>query len=121
MGSAKTYDEQQAAERLAASLPRWHVEAGTLCRHYATDGWRASMLLANGVAHLAEIAWHHPDLHIGWDGVTVRLRTHSLGAISDKDFELAQMIAHSVCWRPGADSTPEGAPRDGQWRYLAGD
>lgn len=121
MPDSMVYTEQQAAERLAGSLPRWRIEAGQLHRHYATDGWRTAMLLANGIAHLAEVAWHHPDLHIGWGGVTVRLRTHSLDAISDKDFELAQMIEHWVCWRPGDGDALDGAPREGKWRYLAGE
>lgn len=121
MNEPTTYTEQQARERLASMLPAWRVENGQLCRDYATDGWRVSMLLANGIAHLAEIAWHHPDLHVAWGGVAVRLRTHSEEAITDKDFELAQMIEHWVCWRPGAGSALEGAPGEGRWRYVLHD
>ena len=121
MSRSRVYTDRQAAERLAAELPRWTVETGRLYRRYASDGWRASMLIANGIAHLAEVAWHHPDLHIGWGGVTVRLRTHVPDAITDKDFELAGMIEHWVCWRPQQGAALEGAPRDGQWRYLAED
>ena len=121
MGNLNVYTDQQAAARLAAMLPRWTVAAGRLYRHYATDSWRASMLIANGIAHLAEVAWHHPELHIGWGGVTVRLRTHAPDAITDKDFELAQMIEQGVCWRPRQGAALEGAPHDGQWRYLADD
>ena len=40
------------------------------------------------------------------------------GTISDKDFELAAMIEQWVCWRPDADSALEGAPLEGNWRYL---
>jgi pterin-4a-carbinolamine dehydratase len=121
MNQAATYSEAEATERLATALPKWWVEDGQLCRRYATEGWRASMLLANGIAHLAEVTWHHPDLHIAWGGVTVKLRTHSANAISDKDFELAQMIEGWVCWRPAAGSALEGAPAEGKWRYLAGE
>jgi len=121
MGKAKRYTEKQAAERLSSILPGWWVETGQLCRRYATDGWRASMLLANGIAHLAEVAWHHPDLRISWDGVTVYLRTHSEEAITDRDFELAQLIEQWVYWRPGDAAALEGAPREGRWRYLVRD
>ena len=47
------------------------------------------MLLANGIAHLAEVAWHHPDLTVSWGSVGVRLRTHDADAITDKDFDFA--------------------------------
>jgi pterin-4a-carbinolamine dehydratase len=121
MSTPKIYSEQQAAEHLAVHLPAWQVEAGHLRRHYATEGWRASMLLANGIAHLAELAWHHPDLQIAWGGVTVLLRTHSDDAITDKDFELAQMIEDWVRWRPEPGAALEGSPREGKWRYLVED
>ena len=118
MSHLNTYTEQQASGRLVAELAGWDVEAGHLRRRYRTEGWRASMLLANGIAHLAEVAWHHPDLLVSWGSVEVRLRTHSEDAISDRDFELAAMIEHWVAWQPGASSALEGAPRDGKWRYL---
>ncbi|MCB1772902.1 MAG: 4a-hydroxytetrahydrobiopterin dehydratase [Gammaproteobacteria bacterium] len=110
--------EQGIRERLARELPQWSLEQDHLRRHYATGGWRTSMLLANGISHLAELAWHHPDLEVSWGGVVVRLRTHSENAITDKDFELAAMIEQSATWRPAEGSSLEGAPRQGQWRYL---
>lgn len=121
MSEPASYPEHEAVARLAARLPRWTVEDGHLCRHFAADGWRASMLVANGIAHLAEVAWHHPELHVAWSGVTVRLRTHSADAITDRDFELAAMIEQTVMWRPGEGATLEGAPTEGHWRYLVGD
>jgi len=113
--------ETRLAEQVAQRLPRWRIEDGHLCRDYATNGWRASVLLANGIAHLAEVAWHHPDLTIRWAGVEVRLRTHSDDAITEKDLELAEMIEKVAGWRPDAGSALEGAPLEGQWRYVGGD
>lgn len=121
MGDVRCYDDEAAAKRLGDELPAWQVEDGHLCRHYQTNGWRASMLLANGVAHLAEVAWHHPDLTITWSGVAVRLRTHSEDAISDRDFALAAMIEQTACWRPQEGEALEGSPLEGPWRYVAGD
>ena len=37
---------------------------------------------------------------------------------ADKDFELAAMIEAYAAWKPGADSVLDGAPSDGEWRYL---
>jgi dihydroneopterin aldolase len=84
------------AARLAAELPRWSVEdtAGgpVLARSYRTGGWKATMMVANAIAHLAESAWHHPDLALSYPSVTVRLTTHDAGGITDKDFALAARI-----------------------------
>lgn len=121
MSVTTTYSEQEAQARLGDALACWTVADGHLRRHFATDGWRASMLLANGIGHLAEVTWHHPDLHISWGGVDVALRTHSDDAITDKDFELAEMIERWVSWRPAADSALDGAPGEGRWRYLIRD
>jgi len=112
--------EQTIQERLAQELPQWSLEQGCLQRRYATGGWRTSMLLANGISHLAEVTWHHPDLEVSWGGVGVRLRTHSEDAITDKDFELARMIEDLVTWRPPKGSALEGVPQQGPWRYLDG-
>ena len=121
MTAVKRYGDTEAADRLAETLPQWQVEGGQLCRRYTTNGWRASVLLATGIAHLAELAWHHPDLVIRWGSVEVRLRTHSEGAITDKDFELAAMIEKTASWRPDGGSALEGAPGNGQWRYIIAD
>lgn len=121
MQQVRSYTDDQARERLAASLPAWRLESGQLCRRYTTDSWRTAMLLANGIGHLAEVAWHHPDLLIGWGSVEVRLRTHSDDAITDKDFELAAMIEQTACWRPADGAALDGAPREGQWRYVLDD
>lgn len=121
MAQPGTYSDDEARARLLGALAPWTVDAGHLRRRYATNGWRASMLLANGIAHLAEVAWHHPDLHISWGGVEVALRTHSADAISDKDFELAAMIEQWVLWQPSPGSALEGAPGEGQWKYPGKD
>ena len=118
MTEPTAFDDAAASAKLAQELPHWRVDSSHLCRSYKTDGWRASMLLANGIAHLAEVAWHHPELRVSWGGVEVRLRTHSEDAITTKDFELATMVEQWVCWRPAAGASLDGAPTSGQWRYL---
>ena len=46
----------------------------------------------NQVGALAEAAGHHPDCELRWNTVTLRLRTHSLGGITDADLALAARI-----------------------------
>ncbi len=46
----------------------------------------------NRVAALAEAADHHPDIMVTWRRVTISLSTHSEGALTHKDFSLADQI-----------------------------
>ena len=41
--------------------------------------------------------------------ITVKLKTHSAGGITDKDFELARKIEEVALWRP-AGGALEGTP-----------
>src|SRR3954449_1523537 len=60
--------------------------------------------------YLCEAAWHHADLSVTWGKVWVKLKTHSAGGITDKDFALARKIEEVVLWRPEAGSPLEGTP-----------
>jgi 4a-hydroxytetrahydrobiopterin dehydratase len=107
--------------RLARELPHWTLEDGALRRRYRTGGWRATLMVANVVGHLAEAAWHHPELTLSYALVTVTLVTHSANGITAKDFALAQRIEEVVNWQPGraADAVLEGTPTDDpRLRYI---
>ena len=45
-----------------------------------------------------------------WGKLWVKLKTHSAGGITDKDFALARKIEDTVLWRPAAGSPLEGTP-----------
>ena len=76
-------------------------------------------MVINAVGHLAEAAWHHPDIAASYAWVEVRLMTHDAGGISDKDFELAGKIEETVNWRPGEESGAlEGTPADPRFAYI---
>ena len=70
-------------------------------------------MVINTVGHLAEAAWHHPDLTASYAWVEVRLMNHDHKGITDKDFELARKIEEVVAWQPGLEGGPlEGTPQD---------
>jgi 4a-hydroxytetrahydrobiopterin dehydratase len=70
----------------------WPVVDGALERTFAFADFVGSMAFVNRVAELAEEANHHPDIAISWNRVTLRLATHSAGAITEKDHALADRI-----------------------------
>ncbi len=77
-------------------------------------------MVINTVGHLAEAAWHHPDLTASYAWVEVRLQTHSAKGITMKDLELARKIEDVVAWQPGAEGGAlEGTPQgDLRFSYL---
>ncbi|GAB0147698.1 4a-hydroxytetrahydrobiopterin dehydratase [Marichromatium sp. PS1] len=98
--------------RLNEALPHWRHQDGALRRDYRTSGWRATLLAANAIAHLAELAWHHPELELGYDHIGIRLSTHSAGGVTDLDLALAEEIERWLGWRPGPDSALSGTPAE---------
>ena len=113
MSEAKlpTYAEAEILAKLAEhGLTHWSLEDGWLRRKFTTDGWPTTLMLVNAIGYLAEAAWHHPDLTVTWAKVWVKLKTHSAGGITDKDFALARQIEETVLWRPGSGGPLTGSP-----------
>ena len=103
MAKERTYSEPEVGERLKRELPRWTLADGHICRKYETGSWRATLMVTNAIGHLAEAAWHHPDILATFPRVEVRLTNHDAGGITDKDFELARKIEELVLWQPAKD------------------
>lgn len=109
----KVYTEEEAKERLAAELPHWYVEEGWIRRRYRTNSWKGTLMVINAVGHLAEAAWHHPDITASYAWLEVRLKTHDHKGITDKDFQLAKKIEEVIHWQPRLEGGAlEGTPED---------
>src|SRR6516164_4557241 len=107
----KTCSDAEVAQKIKDSgLAEWYLEDGWLRRKYTTDGWPTTLMLTNAIGYLCEAAWHHADLAITWGKLWVKLKTHSAGGITDKDFALAKKIEEAALWRPEAGSPLEGTP-----------
>jgi 4a-hydroxytetrahydrobiopterin dehydratase len=109
----RTYTEDEIKARLQAELPHWYLEDGWIRRQYKTNSWKGTLMVINTVGHLAEAAWHHPDLTASYAWVEVRLMNHAAKGVTDKDFALAKKIEEVVCWQPGLEGGAlEGTPQD---------
>jgi len=119
----QVYTEAEIARKLAEELPRWYYENGWIRRKYRTSGWKATLMVVNTVGHLAEAAWHHPDLTVSFAFVIVKLTTHSAKGVTDKDFALAKKIESVVQWDARAESggVLEGTPDDPRFKYIKRD
>jgi len=119
-GTDHVYEEDQARVRLQQELPLWFVESNHIQRRYNTGGWKSSLMLVNAIGHLAEAAWHHPEIVLAYAQVLVKLQTHSAHGITDKDFELAARIEQLIMWQPGSDNTSalQGTPLNDRHTYI---
>lgn len=111
-------DPAVVTERLARELPHWTYDKGWIRRRIRTSGWKSTLMVINTVGHLAEAAWHHPDLAASYAFVIVKLQTHSAGGITELDFALAKKIEEVVCWQPATEGVFEGTPSDPRFRYI---
>ena len=107
---------------LASHLPHWKLEDGWVRRTYKTSSWKGTLMVINTVGHLAEAAWHHPDITASYAWVEVRLMTHTAKGITMKDLELAKKIEEVVNWQPakegkGLDGTPASDLRFSYIKY----
>lgn len=76
-------------------------------------------MVVNTIGHLAEVAWHHPDMRVSYKSVEVRLMNHSAKGITGKDFELARKLDEVICWRPDReDSALTGTPEAARFAYI---
>ena len=99
-------------QQVLGELPQWEIREGWLRRTYTTPGWPHTMALVQMIGYLAEAAWHHPDLKVGYAKVSVLLQTHRVRGITRSDVELARKIDQVALWKPGADSALEGFPKN---------
>jgi 4a-hydroxytetrahydrobiopterin dehydratase len=72
------------------AMPEWQKYGKTITRTFVFKDFPAAIKFVNAVAKLAEKAWHHPDIDIRWNKVTLVLTTHDAGGLTEKDFKLAQ-------------------------------
>ena len=115
----ESYNDTDIEARLKEELPHWHLEDGWIRRKYKTAGWKGTLMVINTVGHLAEAAFHHPDLSASYAFVIVKLMTHSAKGVTNKDFELARKIEEVVGWQPGKEGGAlEGTPGDPRFKYI---
>jgi len=73
-------------------IPYWKRKAAIISRTFQFKDFPAAIKFVDAVAGLAEQAWHHPDIDIRWNKVTLTLTTHDAGGLTQKDFDLARQF-----------------------------
>lgn len=76
-----------------ATLPdNWDREGDEIVRIYEFDDYLTGVDFATDLAEIADEAFHHPELIIGFRSVEVRLTSHEAGGITDDDIQLAEQF-----------------------------
>ena len=82
----------------------WRVIRDAASTHFRTGSFAKGLALVDAIGELAEAANHHPDIDLRYGGVTVRLKTHSEGGLTERDVALARQISDAARER-GSRST----------------
>src|ERR1700743_1110492 len=115
----RVYSAPEIESRLQRDLPHWRYENEWIRRRYRTHGWKGTLMVINTVGHLAEAAWHHPDIAASYGWVEGRLQNRAAQGITHKDFDVARKTEGGVLWRPAREGGAlEGTPADERYAYL---
>jgi 4a-hydroxytetrahydrobiopterin dehydratase len=91
MAEPRVLSESEVQDGLSR-LPGWELRDGRLRKRFQFRTFLRAVAFVNAVGYLAESAGHHPDITINYNRVTLRIITHSEGALTDRDFDLASAI-----------------------------
>jgi len=80
-------------DEVDAALPdNWDREGDEIVRIYEFDDYLTGVDFTTDCAEIADEAFHHPELIIGFRSVEVRLTSHEAGGITDDDIQLAEQF-----------------------------
>ena len=91
---AKLSDAQ--VERALRSLPGWSRDGDFVTKEFRFKTFLAGIRFVDSVAQIAEQQEHHPDIHVVWTTVTLKIQTHEQGGITRWDVDLAKEIEKYV-------------------------
>lgn len=89
---AKLLNSTEAQERIG-QLPDWTLDGKEIKCVRKFKDFVEAINFVNHLVEPAEAAGHHPDLSISYNKVTVVLTSHDAGGLTEKDFEMAQVIS----------------------------
>jgi 4a-hydroxytetrahydrobiopterin dehydratase len=74
------------------SLKGWEQEGDHISKEFKFRKFMDGIDFVHKVALVAEKQEHHPDIHVVWTTVTLKIQTHDEGGITKYDVDLAKEI-----------------------------
>ena len=88
MGGMSADEIAQALER----YPGWTYDDGALTKTFTFDGFAAAIdFMATARPQIDELN-HHPEWTNVYNRVDVRLNSHDVGGVTERDFRLASLL-----------------------------
>ena len=75
-----------------AQLPGWERKGNEITKTFAFKNYHETMAFVNATAWVSHREDHHPDMEVGYNKVTMRYSTHSVGGLSENDFICAAKV-----------------------------
>lgn len=79
-------------ERALKKLPGWRRDEDYIVKEFQFQTFLDGIDFVHSVALIAETQEHHPDIHVVWTTVTLKIQTHDEGGITRWDVALADEI-----------------------------
>ena len=115
----KVYTESEIETVLSKKLKGWKYDGKWIRKTFKTHSWKSTLMVVNAIGHLAELAWHHPDLVVSYAFVEVKLMNHAKKGIAQLDFDLAKKIDEFILWNPVEENLSlDGTPDDPRFAYV---
>lgn len=89
----------------ADGVEDWRVLEQYACTLFRTGSFATGLQLVNRIGELAEAANHHPDIELRYPTVMVRLTSHDVDSLSQRDVDLARQISE-VAHGLGVEADP---------------
>ncbi|MBK9448784.1 MAG: 4a-hydroxytetrahydrobiopterin dehydratase [Bacteroidetes bacterium] len=92
----KAYYSEAEANAKLVFLEGWTFRNNGIEKEFTFRDFVDAFSFMTRVAMEAERINHHPDWRNVWNTVHVRLSTHDVGGLTDKDFQLADTIEKRI-------------------------
>ena len=84
-----------STDQIDSFLNRFHAwtrDGDSISRTFVFSDFNEALGFVVRIGAASEVADHNPDIDIRWNNVTCVLSTHSEGALTNKDLELAEIF-----------------------------
>lgn len=89
-----------------AGLPDWRLLVAALHARFDTPSYAAGLTLLAAIGVVANELDHHPDLDLRYGHLNVKLSSHDVGGVTERDLRLATRISELAA-EAGARPRPE--------------
>ena len=98
-------DKLTSTQILDAGLNDWRQLAQGIHARFRTGSFTAGLRFVTAVTEAAEAANHHPDVTLTYPHVDLKLISHDVGALTQRDVDLARAIS-SIAQEQGLTPQP---------------